>query len=387
MIDYTSIRDELAQRRVGHHYRVRKLVTTAQGVELVADGKPVLNFCSNDYLGLANHPKVIDAFVTAAQEFGVGSGGAHLIAGHSTHHHALEEELAAFTGRQRALIFSTGYMANLGIISALFGPGDTVFEDRLNHASLLDAGLLSRARLQRYGHNDVDSLAAKLSESKAQNRLIVTDGVFSMDGDVAALPQLATQAQQHNCWLMVDDAHGIGVMGQQGRGCLEHFQLEAEDVPILMGTFGKALGTFGAFVAGDEALIEILIQKARSYIYTTAMPPAVAAATRAALQLVDEEAWRREHLHRLIKRFRQGAAQLGMDLMASDSAIQPLLVGEAEQALHLSEQLLQHGILISAIRPPTVPAGTARLRITLSAAHSETHIDQVLDGLNTVLQP
>lgn len=387
MIDYTSLLDELAQREAGSSYRRRKVMTSPQGVEVTVAGKTLLNFCSNDYLGLANHPKLIEAFTAAANDYGVGSGAAHLIAGHSEHHHALEEELAEFTGRPRVLLFSTGYMANLGVVSALFGQGDAVFEDRLNHASLLDAGLLSRARLQRYQHNNADDLSGKISNNKSTNKLIVTDGVFSMDGDQAPLDQLSTVARQHQAWLMVDDAHGLGVTGATGRGSLEHFQLGIEEVPILMGTFGKALGTFGAFIAGSEVLIETLIQKARSYIYTTAMPPAVAAATRVALRLVDEEAWRREHLNSLIQRFKTGATQLGLPLMESASAIQPLLVGDTAQAVTLSNQLQAEGILIGAIRPPTVPEGTARLRVTLSAEHSEAQVDRLLDTLQKVSSP
>lgn len=272
-------------------------------------------------------------------------------------------------------------------MSALFGQGDTVFEDRLNHASLLDAGLLSRARLQRYPHNDCDDLEQKIISSKSTSKLIVTDGVFSMDGDVAPLQQLAHIAQQHNAWLMVDDAHGLGVLGASGRGSLEQAGLGVAEVPILMGTFGKAVGTFGAFIAGHESLIEILIQKARSYIYTTALPPAVAAATRVALRLVQEESWRRDHLNQLILRFRKGAEQLGLPLMDSVSAIQPLMICNTQQTVNLSSQLLTTGILISAIRPPTVPEGTARLRITLSAAHTEQHIDQLLDALQQVIKP
>ena len=387
MNDYAPLVEELAAREAEQLYRRRKLINSAQGVEVELQGKTVLNFCSNDYLGLANHPKLIEAFTDAAQEYGVGSGAAHLISGHSEHHHLLEEELAEFTGRPRALLFSTGYMANLGTVSALFGPGDSVFEDRLNHASLLDAGLLSRARLQRYQHNAVADLQQKLISSKSENKLVVTDGVFSMDGDMAPLNELASLAQQHNAWLMVDDAHGLGVTGKTGRGSLEHYGLAQDDVPILMGTFGKAFGTFGAFVAGHDSLIETLIQKARSYIYTTALPPAVAAATRVSLQLVQEESWRREQLAMLIRRFRQGAQQLGLPLMESTSPVQPLLVGDTAQAVSISNQLLDEGVLISAIRPPTVPEGTARLRITLSAAHTEQHIDRLLDSLQKVLKP
>jgi 8-amino-7-oxononanoate synthase len=282
-------------------------------------------------------------------------------------------------------LFSTGYMANLGVVSALVGRGDLVFEDKLNHASLIDAGLLSGARLQRYLHADVDSLAGHLGKQSAQQpdrrTLIVTDGVFSMDGDLAPLPELAATAARHDAWLMVDDAHGLGVLGDKGQGTVSHYQLSNDEVPILMGTLGKAFGTFGAFVAGSEALIETLIQQARSYIYTTALPPAVAEATRASLALVQQESWRREKLATLIQRFRSGAAQLGLTLLDSGTPIQPLMVGDTGRAMRLSKALLTKGILVSAIRPPTVPDGSARLRITLSAQHDEVQVDQLLTAL------
>jgi len=372
---------ELAAREAAQLYRRRRTIDGPQGPLLRSGGRELLSFCSNDYLGLANHPAVIAALKKGADEYGAGSGAAHLVNGHSRAHHQLEEELAAFTGRPRALLFSTGYMANLGVVSALAGAGDAVFEDRLNHASLLDAGLLSRARLSRYPHADAAALEGKLGDSKAGEKLVLTDGVFSMDGDIAPLPALAAAAKQHEAWLMVDDAHGMGVLGESGAGSLEHFGLGIDEVPILMGTLGKGFGSFGAFVAGSEDLIEYLINTARPYIYTTATPPAVAEATRASLRLVQGEGWRRERLLALIARFRAGAGQLGLTLMDSPTPIQPLLVGSAGEALRLSEALLDKGILISAIRPPTVPEGTARLRITLSAAHSEEQVDRLLSAL------
>jgi 8-amino-7-oxononanoate synthase len=351
---------------------------------MVIDGREVLSFCSNDYLGLASHPEIIAAFKRGADTYGVGSGAAHLVNGHSRAPHALEEELAAFTGRERALLFSTGYMANLGVAAALVGRGDAVFEDRLNHASLLDAGLLSGARLIRYPHNDAAALAGRLSEREGSEKLVLTDGVFSMDGDLAPVTQLAAACRRHDAWFMVDDAHGLGVLGERGRGTLEAAGLGPIDVPILMGTLGKGLGTAGAFVAGAEDLIEYLIQTARTYIYTTAQPPAVAEATRAALKLVDAEPWRRDKLQGLVTRFRTGAAQLGLQLMDSPTPIQPLLVGDNQTALAMSEALWDRGILVTAIRPPTVPAGTARLRVTLSAAHDEEDVDLLLDTLERV---
>ena len=365
-------------------YRSRRVIDSPQGVHLQIDGRTVINFCSNDYLGLANHPAVVGAFKAAADQYGVGSGSAHLICGHSTAHHALEEELAAFTGRDRALLFSTGYMANLGVMSALLGRGDAVFEDRLNHASLLDGGLLSGARFKRYAHTDVEHLTVYLAKAGG-NKLIVTDGVFSMDGDFAPLPALSAAAKAHDAWLMVDDAHGLGVIGEHGGGLLDYYGLKQDDVPVLMGTLGKGLGTFGAFVAGSDALIETLIQKARTYIYTTALPPAIAEATRAGLKIVIAESWRRDKLKTLADRFRAGAEQLGLQLMASASPIQPIVIGDSQQAVDISKALLQSGFLVSAIRPPTVPQGSARLRVTLSAMHEEQQVDRLLDALDKAI--
>ncbi|MEQ1543831.1 8-amino-7-oxononanoate synthase [Methyloglobulus sp.] len=412
--------NELSQQGL---YRSRRIVESPQGINLICDGKPVINFCSNDYLGLANHPDVINAFKSAVDKYGVGSGSAHLICGHSKAHHALEEELAAFTGRDRALLFSTGYMANMGAISALVGRGDTVFEDRLNHASLLDGGLLSGAKFKRYAHADTDHLDALLGDKvvfknstssfslgekagmrelkpsiypphplprgegtfKDSHKLIVTDGVFSMDGDIAPLQALSAVAKKHSAWLLVDDAHGLGVLGDNGGGILEQTGLKQDDVQVLVGTLGKAFGTFGAFVAGSEELIETLIQKARPYIYTTALPPAIAEATRTSLKIIQTESWRREKLRKLTEYFRAGAGQLNLPLMASTSPIQPLLLGQTEKAVSVSNFLLKQGFLVSAIRPPTVPANAARLRVTFSALHEEQQIDQLLDALARAL--
>ncbi|OZY87014.1 8-amino-7-oxononanoate synthase [Cellvibrio mixtus] len=376
----------LAERRAAHLYRTRKLLQSPQTPQVVVDGKNYLAFCSNDYLGLANHPDVILALQNAANKFGVGSGASHLVAGHSSEHHALEEEVAAFTGRERALLFSTGYMANMGAITALVAQGDAVFEDRLNHASLLDAGLLSGARFQRFLHNDLENLQTRLDKTDATRKLIVVDGVFSMDGDCAPLPELAAVAHKNNAWLMVDDAHGFGCLGKTGAGTCEHFGLTQGDVPILMGTLGKAAGSFGAFIAGSETLIESLIQFARPYIYTTAMPPAVAAATRASLRLMQTEHWRREKLKQLIAHFRAGAQALNLQLMHSFSPIQPIVIGDEAKALHISQQLAERGILIIAIRPPTVAAGSSRLRITFSAEHSIAQVDQLLMALADIMQ-
>lgn len=378
---FSQLASDLIAVREQGLYRTRKIVESPQGIAVQIGGKSVLNFCSNDYLGLANHPTVLEAFKRGADQYGVGSGSAHLICGHSSAHHALEEELAEFTGRDRSLLFSTGYMANIGTISALIGRNDAVFEDRLNHASLLDGGLLSGARFKRYHHADIDHLEDLLAQATGK-KLIVTDGVFSMDGDWAPLKELSSIAQQQNAWLMVDDAHGLGVIGHEGGGLLEHCGLNQNDVPILMGTLGKALGTFGAFISGSDDLIETLIQKARPYIYTTAMPPAIAEATRTSLKIARTDHWRRDKLVTLSHRFRQGAEQLGFNLPPSASAIQPVIIGGSQQAVAISQALLEAGLLVSAIRPPTVPQGTARLRITFSALHEEQHIDRLLNELD-----
>ncbi|MGY2291817.1 8-amino-7-oxononanoate synthase [Pseudomonas sp. SDO528_S397] len=370
----------LAARRAEHLYRQRPLLHSPQGPQVVVDGQPLLAFCNNDYLGLANHPLVIEAWRAGASRWGVGGGASHLVVGHSTPHHELEEALADLTGRPRALLFTTGYMANLGTVTALVGQGDTVLEDRLNHASLLDAGLLSGARFNRYLHNDAASLALRLQKATG-NTLVVTDGVFSMDGDLADLPALARETRARGAWLMVDDAHGFGPLGANGGGSVEHFGLSQDDVPVLVGTLGKAFGTAGAFVAGSEELIESLIQFARPYIYTTSQPPALACATLKSLQLLRSEHWRREHLNGLIRQFRHGAAQLGLGLMDSFTPIQPILVGDSARALRLSQLLRERGVMVSAIRPPTVPAGSARLRVTLTAAHSEAQVQLLLSAL------
>jgi 8-amino-7-oxononanoate synthase len=382
-VDLNQLGAFLQQRREQHLYRQRKVITSPQGPVVRVDGRPLISFCSNDYLGLANHPQVIKAMQQGAECYGVGSGASHLISGHSEAHHALEQELAEFVQQPRALLFSTGFMANLGVITALFGKDDAILEDRLNHASLIDAGLYCGARLQRYLHADPHSLKTYLDKSTSAQKLIVTDGVFSMDGDLAPLPDLSQLAAEHNAWLMVDDAHGLGVLGDTGRGIVEHFGL-FNHIPIYMATLGKAIGTFGAFVAGSESVIETLIQLARSYVYTTALPPAVAEATRASLKLVQQESWRRDKLHSLIRHFRQGAQQLGITLMESFTPIQPLLVGDNETALRYSDTLLEQGFLVSAVRPPTVPQGSARLRITISASHEEQQIDQLLDALDQI---
>jgi len=379
-----NLQADLQLRKDQGLFRQTQVAQSAQGPLMKINGQPYLTFCSNDYLGLANHPSLVAAFKSAADEFGVGSGSAHLINGHSQYHEQLEHALAEFTGREAAILFSTGYMANLGVVGALLDKQDAVFEDKWNHASLLDAGLLSGARFQRYLHNDLLNLENRLQRSEARRKLIVTDAVFSMDGDSADLTKLSKLAKQHDAWLMVDDAHGFGVLGEQGAGLCEQQNLGQDDVQVLMGTLGKGFGTAGAFVAGSKDLIEYLTNFARPFIYTTAMPAAIAAATLTSLKIVKNEPERREHLQALIKLFREGANELGLELMPSNTAIQPILVGDAKEALHMSEQLKQLGIMVTAIRPPTVPKGTARLRVTLSAAHSEQQVLQLLDALKTI---
>lgn len=371
---------EIEQRKRDGLYRHRRLISGPQQPELTADGKPLLSFCSNDYLGLANDAGNIEALKQALPKTGLGGAASHLVCGHHEAHHQLEERLAAFTRRSSALFFSTGYMANLGVISALVGRGDTVFSDRLNHASIIDGCLLSRARIQRYPHNDMAGLADRLAATSG-HKLVVTDGVFSMDGDMAPLRELAALCREHDALLLVDDAHGLGVLGERGAGSLEHLGLSEQEVPLLIGTLGKAVGTSGAFVAGPQLLIDYLVQKARTYIYTTAMPPAVAKATCAALDLVEQGQARRRHLAHLIRRFREESQALGYQLMPSATPIQPIMVGDNWTALELSRQLEDRGLLVTAIRPPTVPEGQARLRVTLSAAHTDADLDRLLTAL------
>ena len=386
----TYLDADLAAITAAQRYRRRRVVSCTDldnPTRVNVDGRECIHFCSNDYLGLSTHASVREAFATAANRYGVGSGASHLITGHGPEHHALEEELAAFIGTPRALVYSTGYMCNLGIASALVRRGDRVLEDRLNHASLIDAGLANDARFERYAHASVDELARLLAADRqprtaSRRTWILTDGVFSMDGDMAPLEALHSIAAKHDATLMIDDAHGFGVIGATGRGSLEYCGLTTREVPIYMATLGKAAGVFGAFVAGSEALIETLIQKSRTYIYTTAVPPAVAAATRAALKVIQMEPWRRERLHTLISKFRQGARDLGLMLLDSSTPIQPLVLGGEAQALAATERLLERGLLVAAIRPPTVPQGTSRLRVTFSAAHDGEDVERLLDALS-----
>jgi len=377
-----SIADRLADIRRRDLRRRRRVVGSPQGREIDIDGRRLLNFCSNDYLGLAGDPRVAASMRRGAERWGAGAGASHLICGHTAAHQELEEALAVFTGRPRALLFGSGYAANMGTIGALVGPGDRVIEDRLNHASLLDGGWLSRAAFSRYRHGDMDELACELDAAADQRALVVTDGVFSMDGDCCLLPELISITRARDAWLLVDEAHSLGVLGPGGRGLVAGNGHGPEEVLALVGTLGKAFGTAGAFVAGSEELIELLVQRARHYIYTTAMPSALAAATLTALAIAEAEEWRRDRLRELVERFRAGAASLALPLATSATPIQPVVVGEPARALAMSAALEAAGVLVTAIRPPTVPAGTARLRITFTANHEPADVDRLLDALS-----
>jgi 8-amino-7-oxononanoate synthase len=375
---------DLERRRAAGLWRQRRVLSTPQGARVVADGRALVSFASNDYLGLANDPAVVAAAAEGARRCGVGAGASHLLGGHHAEHEALERELAAMVEPcpgARALTFSTGYLANLAILTALAGRDDAVFADRLDHACLNDGALLSRAAFHRYRHGDLDDLERRLAATKARRKLIATDAVFSMDGDLAPLPALLELAVRHDATLVVDDAHGFGVLGERGQGTLAHFGLASERI-VYMGTLGKAAGVAGAFVAAHPAVIETLVQTARPYIFTTAAPPLAAAALRAALAIIRDEPGRREHLFVLVRRFRAGARGLPWSLLASPTAIQPLVVGANETALRLAAALWERGIWAPAIRPPTVPAGTARLRITLTAAHTLADVDALAAALH-----
>ena len=363
--------------------RRRRTLDAPCSPEAEVDGRRLIAFCSNDYLGLANHPALIAAVQEAAERWGVGSGASHVVSGHLRPHAELEERLAAFVGRERALYFTTGYMANLAIAPALLERRDAIFADRLNHASLIDAAQLARAEHIRYPHGDLDWLTDRLARSRARRKLILTDAVFSMDGDLAPLPELFELAERFDAWLVVDDAHGFGVLGPQGRGSLAHFQLPASPRLILMGTLGKAAGVSGAFVAGDRRVIEWLMQRGRSYIFTTASSPVIAAALLTSLELIAAGDDRRAHLQKLITQLQEGLEELSWQLLPSPTAIQPLVIGDNPTTLALAERLFARSLWVPAIRPPTVPTGTARLRISLSAAHTTDQVDAFLTVLRS----
>jgi len=380
---FSFLSAELQQLEADGLLRRRRTVESPQGAHLVVDGRDFLSFCSNDYLGLANHPALVAALQQGAAQFGVGAGASHLVSGHTAAHHQLETQLAEFVGLPRALLFSTGYMANLGIVAALVGRDDEIFADKLNHASLNDAALLSRAKLTRYPHGDLAALAQRLAASRARRKLVVVDAVFSMDGDIAPVPELLALCERFDAWLLLDDAHGFGVLGADGRGVLEHFALRSPRI-IYMATLGKAAGVAGAFAAGEAALVEMLIQRARTYIYTTAMPPPLALALSASLRLIAAEGWRRARLAELIAVLRRRLQPRRWRLLASATAIQPLIIGGNAETLAVSEALRERGIWVPAIRPPTVPKGQARLRISLSAAHQAADVEQLAAALNEI---
>jgi 8-amino-7-oxononanoate synthase len=377
---YSELQAELDARARAGLTRRRRLLQSAQSAQIRCDGQSVLSFCSNDYLGLANHPALIAAVKDSADMLGVGSGASHLITGHHQVHEQLEQALAAFVGQPSALLFSTGYMANIGVISALVGRDDAVFADKLNHASLNDAVILSRAGLHRYVHNDMTALEKLLRESTAKRKLVAVDAVFSMDGDIAPIEALVALCERYDAYLLLDDAHGFGVLGKQGRGVLDHAGIRSPRI-IYMATLGKAAGVAGAFVAGEPVLIDYLVQQCRPYIYTTASPAMLSAGLQAALQVMQEDVVRHAHLHALIDLFKTSLALQRWHLMPSDTAIQPVVIGSNEEAVRISEHLLTLGMLVPAIRPPTVPKGTARLRISLSAAHSEHDVLRLVDAL------
>lgn len=371
-----------AQHLTRRRTTIDGFVEAGNRVVTSADGRTLVDFSSNDYLGLAHHPAIAAAMSACALRTGAGSGASHLVTGHGVEHARLEEELAAFVGRERALLFSTGYMANLGVMAALAGRGELVLLDRLSHASIIDGALLSGARFKRYSHGDAAAAELMLNESPEEATVVATDGVFSMDGDIAPLQKLARSAAERKAWLVVDDAHGIGVLGDTGRGSVEHYGLTSDEVPVLIGTLGKAFGSFGAFVAGSRDLIEFLVQKARPYIYTTALPQPVAAATRKALEIAQREPWRRERVMALTARFCKAARDAGVALLDSNTPIQPVMIGSSEAALQAQQELLDAGFRVVAIRAPTVPRGSERLRVTLSAAHTEEQVDALVERLS-----
>lgn len=380
---WQAFEHQLQQLERAGQRRRRRTVSPPLGTQPELHGKPVLAFCSNDYLGLAQHPAIGEAICAAVLTHGSGSGAAHLISGHTDLHDTLEQELARFVGLPAALCFSTGYMANLGVVTALAGRGDHVFADRLNHASLNDAMVLSRASLHRYPHNDMQALEQQLQQAGSGRRVIISDSVFSMDGDIAPVQSLLQLAETYDALLVLDDAHGFGVLGPQGRGVAAWAGTQSERL-IVVGTLGKAAGVSGAFVAGHAVLVEWLVNRARTYIYTTASPPALAAGLLRSLQLIAAADERRAQLQVLMHALQTGCAGLPWSLMASPTPIQPLLVGDSQQALDLSQALLHRGIWVPAIRPPTVPAGGARLRISLSAAHSVQDVQRLTQALHAI---
>lgn len=386
---FSGLTEQLRNREQQGLRRVRQIVDSPQASHVTVGGQDYLAFSSNDYLGLANHPTLIQAVCEGTQRYGVGAGASHLINGHSVAHHQFEEAAAAFTGFPQALLFSTGYMANTGVVTALAGRDDAVFADKLNHASLNDAALLSRAKFVRYPHLNLVVLEKRLAAIQARRKLVISDAVFSMEGDIAPIAQLIALCERYDALLVLDDAHGFGVLGQQGRGSLHTTQELVAHSPhvVYMATLGKAAGVFGAFVAAQPEVIETLIQSARSYIYTTATPPALSHALLTSLRLIEQEEWRREALVQHIAQLKQGLQSLPWKLLPSNTPIQPLLIGDSAEAVRISQGLRERGILVPAIRPPTVPQGMARLRISLSAAHQPQDIARLTDALHELAAP
>ncbi len=378
---HEELTHQLAQLENDGLRRRRRTLETPCGPLARVDGRELISFCSNDYLGLANDPVLVEAVCTGARQWGVGSGASHLVSGHLLPHEALEQQLAAFTGFPKALLLSTGFMANLAIVPALVGRGDAVFADKLNHASLIDAVQLSRADSQRYPHGDLAALERMLGASTAKRKLILTDAVFSMDGDLAPLPALLALAERFDAWLVIDDAHGFGVLGPQGRGALAHYALPSAERIVYMGTLGKAAGASGAFVAGSATVVEWLLQRARTYIFTTGSSPIIACALLASLDLIEHGDERRAHLKRLTAQLRDGLANTRWQLIASPTAIQPIVIGDNHEALRVANALFERGLWVPAIRPPTVPKGTARLRVSLTAAHTGEQVEQLVRAL------
>lgn len=378
---YDQLTQDLAAiDQAGLRRRLRTLEAPCGPLARV-DGRELISFCSNDYLGLASEPALIEAAVAGARQWGVGSGSSHLVSGHFAPHAALEKRLAEFTGWARTLLFSTGFMANQAILPTLVGRGDAIFSDELNHASLIDAARLSRAEINRFPHNDMATLEKLLAASPIRRKLIVADAVFSMDGDLAPLPELFELAERHDAWLVTDDAHGFGVLGEHGRGSLSHFGLPASPRVIYMGTLGKAAGAAGAFVAGSETLIEWLVQRARSYIFTTGSSPLMACALLASIDLIEQGDARRQQLHVLAAQLRAGLDGTRWQLLPSPTAVQPIVIGDNRETVRVAEELFARGLWVPAIRPPTVPAGTARLRVSLSATHTEAMVAQLVEAL------
>ncbi len=376
-----SLQKELEQRKADGLLRQRRLLDSPQAEHIVANQKPYLSFCSNDYLGLANHPILIAAMQNAAGDSGVGSGASNLITGHHRYHDALEKQLAQFVDLPAALLFSTGYMANIGVLGALAGRGDAVFADKLNHACLNDGAYFSHAKFQRFAHNDVKALEKLLQASTAKHKLIAADAVFSMDGDIAPIPEYLALCEKYDAYLYMDDAHGFGVLGEHGQGSLNHFKIKSPRI-IMMATLGKAAGVAGAFVAGEQVVIDYLIQKAKSYVYSTPAPPALSATLSESVRLIERGDDLRANLYQLIAYLKDNLKLSKWQLLASDTAIQPLIVGDNKKALALSEYLQTCGILVPAIRPPTVPVGTARLRISLSAAHTLDDVKKLVAAIH-----